>query len=130
MAGKGGARPGAGRKPKGIKRVIHASPIQLVEAKISEKLPWLVDKLFELAEGVEVEEIDRKGNRRIYSTIPDRQAIEYLIDRIMGKPAQPIDVMRTIREIAAAEGLSDEETAAAVAEAEAYLKRLRSGTRS
>lgn len=130
MSGKGGRRPGAGRKPKAFHRVINETPIQAAESKIRDRLPWLVDKMLELAEGVEVKEIDRKGNTRIYSTIPDRQAIEYLIDRIMGKPTQPIDVTRTIREIAASEGLSEEETAAAVAEAEAYLKGLRSGARS
>jgi hypothetical protein len=122
MAGKGGARPGAGRKPKGIKRVIHASPIQVVEAKISEKLPWLADKLFELAEGVQVQKTDRRGRTRIYSEPPDRQAIEYLMDRVMGKPTQPISLVDKVREMAAAEGLTDEETAAAVTEAERIMK--------
>jgi hypothetical protein len=125
MAGKGGARPGAGRKPAGIKRVIHASPIQIVEAKISAKLPWLADKLFELAEGVQVQKIDRKGHRRIYSEPPDRQAIESLIDRVMGKPTQPVSLVDKVREMAAAEGFTDEETAAAVAEAERVTKARR-----
>lgn len=128
MAGTGGARPGAGRKPKGIKRATYASPIQRAEAKISEKLPWLVDKLLELAAGVEVQKTDRQGRQRIYSEAPDREAIKYLMDRIMGKPTQPIDVTKTVRELAAAEGLTEEEAALAVTEVERML-RAKSGTR-
>lgn len=122
MAGKGGARPGAGRKPKGIKRVIHASPIQAAEAKISQKLPWLVDKLLELAKGVEVEKRDRRGLCQVYSEPPDREAIKYLMDRVMGKPVQPISLVDKVRELAAAEGFTDEETALAVAEAQRIMK--------
>lgn len=85
MAQRGGKRPGAGRKPMGVKRALYQSPVQLAEAKIAEKLPWLVDKLLELAEGVEVQRIDRQGQARIYSQPPDRQAAEYLMDRVMGK---------------------------------------------
>lgn len=40
-----------------------------------------------------------------------------------------IEIVNTVRQLAAAEGLTEEETAAAVAEAEAYLKGLRSGSR-
>lgn len=40
-----------------------------------------------------------------------------------------VEIINTVRQFAAAEGLSEEETAAAVAEAEAYLKGLRSGSR-
>lgn len=122
MAGRGGARPGAGRKPKGIKRVIHASPIQAAEAKISEKLPWLVDKLLELAEGVEVEKRDRQGRVRVYSEIPDREAIKYLMDRVMGKPMQPVSLVDKVREMAVAGGLTDDEVAEAIAEAERITK--------
>ena len=87
MAGKGGRRPGAGRKPNAVRRLIHATPIQLAEAKIAEKLPWLVDKLMELAEGVSLEKLTRDGTTAlVYQQSPDRQAIEYLIDRVLGKP--------------------------------------------
>lgn len=40
-----------------------------------------------------------------------------------------VEIINTVRQLAAAEGLSDEETAAAVAEAETYLKGMRSGSR-
>lgn len=119
---RGGARPGAGRKPKGVKRATYASPIQQAEAKISERLPWLVDKLLELAEGVEVERTDSHGRKRVYSEKPDRQAIDSLMDRIMGKPVQPISLVDKVREMAAAEGFTDEETEAAVAEAMRVVK--------
>lgn len=92
MAGRGGARPGAGRKPGAFKRVVHATPIQIAEAKISERLPWLVDQLLILAEGVVIQKDDKLGRPVIYSAPPDRAAIEYLIDRILGKPTQPVDM--------------------------------------
>lgn len=121
MTAKGGRRTGAGR-PKGtIKRVIHASPIQAAEAKISDKLPWLVDKLLELAEGVAVEKRDRQGQTRIYSEIPDREAIKYLMDRVMGKPTQPISLVDKVKEMALQAGLTNDETAEAVAEAERIM---------
>ena len=123
MAGKGGARPGAGRKPKGIKRVTYSSPIKVAEAKIASKLPWLVDKLIELVEGVEIERVDRQGQRRIYSQPPDRQAAEYLIDRILGKAVQPIDVHQQVDEIAADFGVEPERVTSIVEK----LKAKRAG---
>jgi hypothetical protein len=129
MAGKGGKRPGAGRKPKAVKRVMHQTPIQAAEGKIVDRLPWLVDKMFELAEGVHVEKPIADGVTIVYQQIPDRQAIAYLIDRVLGKPTQPIDVRRSVLELAAQEGLTEEEAALAVAEGEQMLK-AKSGTRS
>ena len=127
MAGRGGARPGAGRKPAGVKRALYASPIQIAEAKISERLPWLVDQLLILAEGVEIQKTDAKGHKRIWSEPPDRAAIEYLMDRVMGKPVQPIDIDTMVRRMALQAGLSEEEATEAVAEAERYLQEMRRG---
>jgi hypothetical protein len=79
----GGARPGAGRKPKAEKFKV---PIAKAEKKIADKLPWLIDQALELAEGVVVQEFDKEGNSRIYQRPPDMKAIAYLVDRIMGKP--------------------------------------------
>lgn len=130
MAQRGGKRPGAGRKPQGLKRVIHQTPVQIAEAKIAERLPWLVDKLLELAEGVRIEKTLRDGTTAIvYQERPDRQAAEYLIDRIMGKPTQPVSLVDVVRARAAQEGLTDEETVEAVAEAERIMKAS-NGTRS
>lgn len=119
----GGARPGAGRKRT---RAIAESPIRAAESKIRDRLPWLVDKLFELAEGIEIRDTDRRtGRPRTYSLPPDRESIKYLIDRVMGKPTQPIDVIQSVRTLAQQHGWSEEETAEAVVEAERYVKELR-----
>jgi len=123
---RGGARPGAGRPRKAV---LYVSPIRDAEGKICQRLPWLLDKLFELAEGVTMSDTDRSGKPRIYKTAPDRQSIEYLIDRVMGKPTQPIDVVQTVRTLAAEQGLTAEEQDAAVAEAERYLEGMRAGHR-
>lgn len=106
MAQRGGKRPGSGRKPQGLKRVIHQTPVQIAEAKIAAKLPWLVDKLLELADGVYREKVLPDGVTGIvYQERPDRQAAEYLIDRVMGKPTQPVDVYDTARRLAEERGL-------------------------
>lgn len=128
MAGRGGARPGAGRKSTAVKRVIYATPIQQAEAKIRDRLPWLVDQMLVLAEGFEIQKTDRRGRTRVWSEPPDRAAIEYLMDRVMGKPAQPVDIVSIVRVMAAQAGLTDEETVAAVAEAEQYLREMKSAS--
>lgn len=88
-ANHGGARPGAGRKPKAD---LFATPIRKAEKRIADRLPLLVDKLFELSEGVLVEGTRLDGSSYVYRTPPDRQAATYLVDRIMGKPAQSVDI--------------------------------------
>lgn len=87
---KGGARPGAGRKPKIEK---FATQINKAEKRIADRLPLLIDKLFELAEGVLVEDMDWITMKRsVYQKPPDRQAAEYLINRVMGKPTERQEV--------------------------------------
>lgn len=95
MAGRGGARPGAGRKPKAIK---FETQIQKAENKIADRLPWIVDKLLELAEGVAVEKVTPLGIPIVYQQPPDLGALKYLADRIMGKPTERSDVNVTTDE--------------------------------
>lgn len=80
----GGARPGAGRKRKHDK---NGTAIQQAEKRIRDRLPELIDRMFELADGVLVEEVSITG-RSIYQRAPDYKALSYLIDRIMGKPTE------------------------------------------
>lgn len=80
--------PGQSGNPKGRPRTQdkHAGAIAKAEKRIADKLPTLIDRAFELAEGVTIQEVDKEGGVNIYTRPPDRQAIEYLINRIMGKP--------------------------------------------
>ena len=82
MSGRGGRRPGSGRPPK---RVVNESPIRAAEKKIADRLPWLVDKLMELAEGIHEEKTIGDNAVIVYKRPPDRQAAEYLMDRVLGK---------------------------------------------
>ena len=82
---RGGARPGAGRKPKAEK---FETVINLAERQIVDKLPKLLDNMMDLANGVAVEETDAYGEKKVYERPPDRQACEYLINRIMGRPTE------------------------------------------
>lgn len=85
MGQNGGRRPGAGRPRKTDK---FAGAIAKAEKRIADRLPELVDLQFELAQGVWVEEISALGVRKVYKRIPDRDAGQYLINRILGKPIE------------------------------------------
>lgn len=111
MAGKnGGARPGAGRKRTAIK---HQTAREKAEGQIVDRLPWIIEKLFELGEGVAVEKFNSMGVPMVYQLPPDLGALKYLADRVMGKPTErqevsgpdggPIDITSTEREQAAKE---------------------------
>ena len=85
--GHGGAREGAGRKPGELKSLLD-KPVRAAEKQIVERLPRLLANLFILADGVMVEEdiAGENGEPIRYTKPPDRQANEYLINRVMGKP--------------------------------------------
>jgi hypothetical protein len=90
MAGKGGARPGAGRKPTAER---YESQIRKAEKRIADRLPELVDNLLRLATGVVVQDVDvESGEVLVYSKPPDYKANEYLLNRIMGKPTERQEV--------------------------------------
>jgi hypothetical protein len=101
----GGPRPGSGRPVGTVKRVLHETPIRAAEKKIADRLPWLVDKLIELADGIYEEKTIGEAAVIVYKRAPDRQAAEYLMDRVMGKPTQPVDVYDTARRLAEERGL-------------------------
>jgi len=47
-------------------------------------------RLFELADGITLQETDKKGEARIYTRAPSELAIKELNDRRYGKSAQPV----------------------------------------
>ena len=65
---------------------------QILETKVvkrvGQKGKYLVDKLFELAEGIYIMRQDVKGNIKYYEQPPNLAAIIYLLDRALGKPTQ------------------------------------------
>lgn len=81
----GGKRDGSGRKKT---REKFETEVNKAEKKIANKLPWLVDRMLELAGGVKCADYDLEGNPNVYDKAPDRQAIEYLLNRILGKPTE------------------------------------------
>src|SRR5690349_6921449 len=107
---RGGARPGAGRKRK-TDKVKRTGPVVQAEAKLRDRLPELVDVALKLA-------LDDENERMLV----------YCIDRVLGKPTQPVDLVDRVRDLAVIEGLTDEEAAEAVAEAERLMRAAR-GTR-
>lgn len=84
---KGGARPGAGRPCKLDK---YGGHVAAAEDRIADRLPELIDKAFELANGVEVQKLVR-GNAVVYSQPPSIGAIMFLFERIAGKVPQALE---------------------------------------
>lgn len=82
---KGGQRPGAGRPRK---RDVHGTAIVQAEKQIRDRLPELIGRMLELANGITVQETDKDGGVNVYTRPPDYKAGAYLIDRIMGKPTE------------------------------------------
>jgi hypothetical protein len=81
---------GPGRPRKADK---HAGAIAKAEKQIADRLPLLIEKMFELANGVTVTDVNIvTGETTVYEKPPDRAAIQYLVDRIMGKPTERQEV--------------------------------------
>jgi hypothetical protein len=49
------------------------------------KLGELLDTLFQLSQGVWYEKVGLDGSVRVYKTVPDKAAGEYLVDRTLGR---------------------------------------------
>lgn len=84
--GHGGARPGAGRKPK---REVFEGEITKADRRLAKNLIRHIENMERLANGILVQETNTKtGATFVYVASPDRQANEYLINRVMGKPIE------------------------------------------
>lgn len=89
MAGNGGARLGAGRKRDADK---YGGHVEAAKQQIVQSMPALVGNMLVLANGFYQEKTLPDGETVIvYKTPPDRQANEYLLNRIMGKPTERIE---------------------------------------
>lgn len=77
---------GPGRPRKADK---FSGAIAKAEKQIADRLPQLIANMLVLADGVFVEETNAvTGEQQVYKRPPDRQANEYLINRILGKPIE------------------------------------------
>src|SRR3972149_1579876 len=85
--------PGQRRKRT---KISQASAVKHAELYVSRRLPKYLKKLEELAMGVLVLTVrkDKEGSETatVYQTPPDRAALEYLIDRGMGKAPQRFEI--------------------------------------
>ncbi len=88
---KGHSAPGPGRKTRAER---HDYTPQVIEAEkqIRDRLTDLIENMFILACGVTVEEPAKTGGVVVYKKAPDYRANEYLINRVMGKPKESLEV--------------------------------------
>lgn len=55
------------------------------EREIAKKLPTLLQAIYDLAVGVYIGEEGEDGTVRVYRERPDRQALQWLLERVLGK---------------------------------------------
>lgn len=82
---RGGARPGAGRKPKAVK---YERPVNRAERQIVDSLPRIVDAQIKLALGQIIVSEETLEGPSVYAVPPDARAGQYLMNRIMGRPIE------------------------------------------
>ena len=76
-----------GNRAIGRRKNVRAELEKRVVDRIGKKGKYLTDKLFELIEGVHiVQKADEKGIR-YYKVPPSLPAIQYALDRVLGKPS-------------------------------------------
>lgn len=83
----GGATPGAGRK----KRQPGDDTVKAL-SRIKKLTPELVEALYGLAVGVWYLDDNLKGAERIYKTLPNYKALEYLLNHGIGKPSDRTEI--------------------------------------
>lgn len=69
-------------------RTQHEEIHDLVQQRIADELPALVEHLIDLAQGCWVEDVTPDGKRRVYQKEPNLIALQTLFDRNMGRPIQ------------------------------------------
>lgn len=109
---RGGRRPGAGRPRKEDAKRRQPGPVRAADEAFRSALPDLARVALRLA-------IEEENERMLI----------YCIDRALGKPTQPVDLVDRVRDLAVVAGLTEQEAAEAVAEAERLMRAAR-GTRA
>ena len=91
-ANTGGARPGAGRKPKAL---ILKGSIERLNAAYEAAAPYVQDAMIDLVCGVRVAELSKDGYR-VYQQPPDRGMIIDVATRLLGKVTEKVEHSGTL----------------------------------
>lgn len=84
---KGGKREGAGR-PKGFKALAAEQARAHMAKRIADELDPILDAQIESAKGLHYETKDKK----VFTREPDVAAGKYLVDQLVGKAKESVDV--------------------------------------
>lgn len=60
--------------------------------QLAVEVPQLIRNMLILANGVTVQEADKEGGVKVYKKAPDYRANEYLLNRMLGKPQEHVEV--------------------------------------
>ena len=90
-----------GSQSFGKRRELKEKLEKKVTTRIGRKGKWISDKLFELIEGIYIEDRSsgKNGTVRYYKVPPSLSAIIYALDRVLGKPKQQIEATEEKRGI-------------------------------
>ena len=91
MGTRGGARPGAGRK-KGAASIKAEEARKYLNERVAAEIEDIVAGQIELAKGIYSEVETDEGYRRIYRKLPDSKAAEYLLNQVIGRAKESIDM--------------------------------------
>ncbi len=101
MATHGGKRSGAGKKrgTKAAHTIQAETTREYFVTRVTEELEPIATAQIEAAKGIYVEEIDQEtGDRiRVYRRAPDIKAGEYLLNQVVGKAKETVEVHSPVR---------------------------------
>ncbi len=128
---RGGKRLGAGRK-KGLASVKAEEARKYMVDRIAAELEPILSAQIELAKGAYYETEDDQGKRTVYRKLPDPRISTYLLNQLVGRPKETLDMNVTpvfsLKALAAQRHLVKEEDVQRLLEESENENRLRTKT--
>jgi hypothetical protein len=79
-------------EPKVVRRITRKEAMAKADMYLLKNLPKYLKSLHALAIGIKTRRFTGDGNEVVYDIAPDRQALEYLVERGMGKIPQKMEL--------------------------------------
>ena len=79
-------------EPKVVRRITRKEAMEKADMYLLKNLPKYLKHLHALAVGIKTRRVTGDGKEVVYDVAPDRQALEYLLERGMGKIPQKMEL--------------------------------------